>query len=175
MKKSLLIYFLISCKIFTIHCQEDSTKTVIEAYKLKNNYSDYIQIPIDSGLHNLHIYNPIYKNETSFSFTGNLASPYISDVFYKRELGADFYLLTPYRYYYLKPGDIAYYNTNKPYTTISYITNMGGKDVSEHDVSVLHTQNFGTLNVGFKIDHIGGKGHYDRQGTTNGNGNFFAH
>lgn len=175
MEKSLLIFFLIFGKIFSIYCQEDTTETVLEAYQLKNNYSDYIQTHIDSGLNDLHIYNPIFKNDISFSYTGNLASPYMNDVFYKRDLASDFYLLTPYRHYYVEQENITYYNTNKPYTNISYITNMGDKDVSEHDVSVLHTQNFGTLNVGFKIHHLGGKGHYDRQSTTNGNGSFFTH
>jgi hypothetical protein len=175
MKKSFIIIFWIFSNLTLIFSQEDSTKTVLEAYKLTNNYSDLIQSDIDTGLHNLHITDPLFKNGISYSFTGNLASPYIEDIFYERDFVSDYYLMKPYRLYNANPEDIIYYKTNKPFTNIGYHTNTGGKEISEHNVSVLHTQNFGTLNVGFNILHIGGKGLYERQKTTNGNGFVFAH
>ncbi len=175
MKKSVLIFFWIFGFILNAYSQEDSIKTSLKTFKLINNYSNFIECKVDSRLDNLQIYNPIFKKEFSFSYTGNIASPYISDIFYKRNLGSDFYLIDPYLYYFKAPDEINYYTVNTPFTSIEYVTNFGSKDVSETTVEVIHTQNFGSLNVGFDIHHLNGKGQYERQETTNGNGTLFAH
>lgn len=163
---------------FSATAQEAENDTIAyetNAWILKNNYTLHQVHEMDTGIDKNHHYNPLFQEGISYAYTGNIGGAYLSNIFNERDLSDFPGLFKPYQIYLRNPEEVIYYNTTRPFTAIHYSSQSGDRDVNEETVGVLHTQNIDeSINVGFDIDYIGGKGHYLNQKTGITNGTVFG-
>jgi hypothetical protein len=139
---------------------EPDSLTIIYAWKLKNNYSSLLEVPIDTNLLKFQIYNPIYQQSISNSFLSNLGSPLISNVFSDRNYSEDAFFINQYMPYLATSDNTNFYNTKKPFSYL-YYTNGSNQQNREESFEVFSTQNITPrLNFGFKYNLISSKGQY---------------
>jgi hypothetical protein len=155
---------------------EDTTKLSINVWKLSDYYSKTVPVDLDTVITKMQLYNPLFRETKSATFTGNLGDPAVSNIYYQRfNFETSPYFLNPYRWYQRSPEEITYVNTTKPFTEIGYSFVPGIRDKDEQTAGVIHTQNVNPkLNVGFKYDYINARGQYKRQRNTIGQATFFG-
>jgi hypothetical protein len=153
-----ILVFLLGANTFaqTLH----DSSTAVNAWRLINNYSTPLIVPVDTNLTNLQIKNSIYKYSISNSYLGNPGSPVLSNLFTSRYHDNDVFFLNQYLPYLNTVDNTEYFNTNKPYSYLFYT--MGGKSENrEETFEFFFTQNIKPkLNFGFKYDVISTKGQY---------------
>ena len=152
--------------------QEDSLR-FIQSWELSEDRSFVKLINIDTTLSEFHNYNPVYQNDISSAFLGNIGLAGISHVFRKSYNYPDFILFRGYENYFHDARSSSFYNTKRPYTRIMY-SGGGSDDNSGQNIKLIHTQNINKyLNVGIKYDLISSSGHYNRQSVKNNSFSFF--
>jgi hypothetical protein len=153
----------------------DTTKLSINAWSLTDHYTKTIPTDIDTALTKMQLYNPVFEQVKSATYTGNLGDPAVSNIFYKRQTITSPHFLNPYRWYLRSPDEIKYVNTTKPFTEFGYSFVPGVRDKDEQTANIIHTQNVNPkLNVGFQYDYINARGQYKRQRNTIGQATFFG-
>ena len=140
--------------------QESDSLTVIRAWKLTNSYSTQESVGLDTNLPNFQIIYPIYDYSISNSFLGNYGSPAIQNIFADRIFNNDAFYINPYLPSITSSERNIYYDTKKPYSTLSY-TNNGPNENREHALEALHTQNINPkFNFSLRYRGLSTKGQY---------------
>lgn len=175
MQKSFFLINLFLISIFTISATEkDTTKFTIYSWKLSENYTNIKKFDIDTSLNNLHIYNPIYKNNLQVHFLGNLGQAYTTKLFFQKPKKNFFVFNENFLNYSYNNEDFNYYHTDRPFSKFHYTSN-GTKNKSEQSLNILHTQNINeNLNVGIKANLLSSEGMYLQQNTKNYSFAFFS-
>ena len=116
-----------------------------------------------------HMYmNTIFTSglRGEYNTTGNLGSPRQARVFVDRQVGSQFLFTDPYDYFITPVSDFHFTNTLSPFTNLTY-NNCGDRTNGEDHFTAKFGVNAGKrLGVGFKFDHLYGRGYYDSQSTS---------
>ncbi len=162
-KKYLLYIFMIVSLVSW--AQKDTLDYTITRWTL-DDYQNKISLPIDSFLEGFQIYNPIYNQDFSQAFNGNVGQAYQNTYYLNRENPA-FLFFKPYSAYLFLPENNKFYNTKQQYALLQYVSNMS-KDNNMQNVDLLHSQNITPyLNLGFQYRLLGANGEYKSQKTSN--------
>jgi hypothetical protein len=157
--------FLFSILIFYLNLDllaqiEHDTNTVIYSWKLENNFSTPVEVPVDTVLDNFQILYPIYKISQSNSYLGNFGSPYISNVFTDRTNSEDFFFLNQYYAYLFTQNNTRFYNTHRPFSSLYYSKGGSDKD-KEESFDAFFSQNITSkINFGLNYNLIAAKSQY---------------
>jgi hypothetical protein len=158
--KVIFTYILSLFFLGTMAQQESDSLTVIRAWKLTNSYSTQESVGLDTNLPNFQIIYPIYDYSISNSFLGNYGSPAIQNIFADRIFNNDAFYINPYLPSITSSERNIYYDTKKPYSTLSY-TNNGPNENREHALEALHTQNINPkFNFSLRYRGLSTKGQY---------------
>jgi hypothetical protein len=145
----------------------DTVKNVLTSSILSDKFHQY-EIKTDTSIEMFQIFKQPEKNSISSSNLGNIGTPDLSNIFIKRfdDYYDDFLFTIPYELYLIRPENVQFYNTRRPYTDIFYTTATKVKD--EQTINFTHTQNVNPhLNLGFNYKLILSKGEYLFQTTRN--------
>ncbi|MDA3878773.1 MAG: hypothetical protein PF436_00155 [Prolixibacteraceae bacterium] len=149
--------------------EQINVKSEIKTWKLSKQFSIADSVALDSLTLNFHTYNPIFKHSISNTYLGYLGSPYVSNVFFKRDnRNDDFYFLRNLSAYRRTIDEVVYYNTTTPYAVLKYSqgSQLGGG--TEQTFKAFFTQNIDSLtNFGFDYDVIKTPSQYLNQGVLN--------
>ncbi|MDR2918340.1 MAG: putative porin [Tannerella sp.] len=139
------------------------TNRRIYAYHL-TPFGDRVEAPLDTNRLNTANSTLMEGHGVAMAYTGNIASPAQSRIFFERKEERDFIFADVYDYYIITPQNAYFYDTKIPYTSAFY-TRAGGTDKREEQLKILLTTNFGKkINIGGDFDYIYSRGHYDSNG-----------
>ncbi|MBN2773838.1 MAG: putative porin [Prolixibacteraceae bacterium] len=150
--------------------QEEKTeiKSQIRVWELQGFGAFKHIIEIDTMQEGIQIFNPIYKNAITNTYTGNYGGAYENNNFFARNYNTDFLLFQTHDAYLLTPKNIIFYNTTTPYTLLDYSQSENKNLQNETRFNVLHTQNVTPdLNVTFRFDQARSEGQYNDQENKN--------
>ncbi len=134
---------------------------------------DTFQVAVDTFLHQIHNYNPMYRESMSNIYLGNYGAPYISNLYFDRP-DVDFFFSDVYHAFYKNRTNIPYINTKTPYTVLNY-SNGGPKYYNEESLNGLFSTNIGEkINLGAYFDIVYARGRYADQATRHKNYGFFS-
>lgn len=151
-------FFVLVFSHIILYGQDDSEKDTVAISILK--LDDRINSKaFDYDNLNLFQNYRVFKNGLPIARSGNLGLPihYFDSISSQTNLE---YILGGYTPYIINKDRIKLYDTNVPFTSLSYVTGAE----KEQLFSVLHTQNFGRrMNVSFQYDRITSEGFFSRQ------------
>lgn len=140
----------------------------ISIWKLSGNGAFINRMELDTLQDEIQIYDPIYKNTISNTYTGNYGGAYLNNDFFSRKYNSDFLFLQTHDAYLLTPRNMVYYNTTTPYTLLDYSQSENKSVKNETRFNVLHTQNINPkFNVTLKLDQDRSDGQYNDQANKN--------
>ncbi len=132
------------------------------------------EVALDTLMDGIQNYNYIFKKSIANTYLGGFPSPYVSDIFIRRDAVEDFYPLTDIRAYLFKPTDALNYNNTTPFTQLIYF-NGGSRGKAETLLDVLHMQNIRPFwNAGFRYNLMSNDGRYMNQKSKAYNFSFFS-
>lgn len=100
----------------------------------------------------------------SEAYLGNLGSPTQSRMFFDRNDRSLFMFQDGFYRYSRTPGKFNFMNTKIPHSNISYQT-AGSRQLKEERLQGLLAINIGKkINIGFDVDYLYSRGHYESQG-----------
>lgn len=129
---------------------------------------------IDSSFINFPMRDVLYDYSILNTYNGNIVSPVQSAIYFSRTRKTESIFATPYDPYTITPQDVKFYNTQTPYSTISY--KKGFKTYHpENDLRFACTGNLSPkLNLGLALNYLNGVGHYMNQEAKTVNGDVFG-
>lgn len=125
----------------------------------------------DSSIHSFRHFDPSVRRYIANATLGNLGTANSTLIFFNPfEKGFDLGMHA-FDVYNFTNENALYYNTRRPYTTLSYHIGSG----SEQVLKLMHTQRiFPTLQLGIQYNHINSDGFYQRQGVVRHDIRFFG-
>jgi hypothetical protein len=119
---------------------------------------------LDTTLTFYHVYQPIYRESISNTFTGNNGGAYVSNDFFQRKYNSDFYFARSFDAYWLTPSQINYFNTTTPYSILDYSQSENRAKHNETRFNVFLSQNASKkLNFEFIYNQTRSQGQYPNQ------------
>ncbi len=109
-----------------------------------------------------------------YNHLGNLGSPRISRIFYKREQRDLPFFMQPFTKFYTTPSEHYYTNSNIPYTNLTYYKSGDRVDGEDYLKAYFSVNVNKKLAVGFNFNYLYGRGYYQSQHTAFFNGGLFA-
>ena len=156
--------------------ESDSTLQIsrrINAYQL-TPFGDRIEARMDTNRLNTANSTLMEGKSVALAYTGNIASPSQSRIFFERKEARDFIFADAYDPYIITPQNAYFYDTKVPYSSVLY-TRAGGSEKLEEQLKVFLTSNFGQkINIGGDFDYIYSRGHYNSNGNKLINYRFFG-
>jgi hypothetical protein len=167
---SLFLVFFAFCSTFG----QIDTSSIVYSWKLDESFANRIQIPVDTSLQNIQIFNPAFQKFTGVQTLGNISQPAQSLVFNERPITDEYVLINSFFPFMKRPAQNSYFNTKKPFTKLSYI--KGGNNLSKEEVfEAFHTQNLTkNLNFGLHYSTMSSLGQYKLQRIRNNSFRFFS-
>ncbi len=125
----------------------------------------------DTSIHSFRHFDPSIRKYTANASLGNLGTANNTLIFFNPfRQGFDLGMYS-FDVYDFTNENCLYYNTRRPYTTLSYNIGSG----SEQVLKLMHTQRiFPTLQLGLQYNHINSDGFYQRQGVVRQDIRFFG-
>ncbi len=115
----------------------DTAHLIVKILKFNNNFIVDTN-GIDTSQRHIELYDPYEKELLPVINLGQVGTPSISPVFFKRTYCKDFMFLNPYRNYIYTADNQAIIKTNNPYTKFQY---MGGMKMQEEQfIDFVHAQ-----------------------------------
>ncbi|MDR0349800.1 MAG: putative porin [Tannerella sp.] len=149
------------------------TSRRVNAYHL-SLLGDRIEAPMDTNRLNTANSTLMEGKSTALAYTGNIASPSQSRIFFERNEARDFIFADAYDPFLITPQNARFYDTKVPYSRILY-TRSGRSEKQEEQFNAFLTSNFGQkINIGADFDYIYSRGHYNSNGNKLINFRFFA-
>ena len=120
----------------------------------------------DTGINNIQIYQPAFKNSITNSYAGNIGLA-VRCILPTTEHHLGFRTeKSVFGIYFIDPEEVKYYNTRKPFTSVEYV--QGSK--KEQLLQIIHTQNINSkVNIGFIYNRIKSDGFFARQNSSYNN------
>lgn len=160
-----LFLFILLIWVHYSFAQKDTLDYTITNWNL-DQYQNKIELSVDTFLDGFQTYIPIYRQDYSQAYNGNMGQAHQSNNFRNRKQNS-FFFFTPYYAYLFLPENAKFYNTKQQYTQLRYYTNFS-KHNSLQNLDLLHTQNITPyLNLGFQYRLIGADGEYKAQKSRN--------
>lgn len=133
-----------------------------------------VMTPMDTVKHNFQQSMLPDGHSVAGGYLAPLGSPFISKIFFDRDVATKFPFYDQYYLYNRGPENQLFYNTRVPYAKVDYQT-AGDRRLREHRLQALLTSNFGKkVNVSFMADIIDAKGFYESQGNKHTNWSLFG-
>ncbi len=152
----------------TVEQEKEKIDINIKIWNLKGDGTFLKEGRLDTLQKGYQIYNPIYKNSITSTYTGNYGGAYLDNNFFNRKYSTDFYFLRTHDAYLLTPERIDYYNTTTPYTLLDYSQSERQNSQNETRFNVVHSQNVNeSLNFTFRYDQAKSEGQYNYQSHKN--------
>ncbi len=149
-------------------------KQEIKNWVLTDDFTFADSVDVDTITTGVQLHNPIFHKSIAYIQTGNLGSPYQSQIISDQKWRNQFIFHNSLPYYFPTPEDKVFYNTRTPYTNLLYQSG-GPKRRSEEVVGVLFTQNVNKdFNIGLKYNLYSTTGFYNAQNINNRNISLFA-
>ena len=162
--------YLLSFFIFIsvlLFANTDSSKIVISNWKLAQN-GNILNQEIDTGFYKFQLFNPIFKNSSSWAYTGQFGGSAFNNILESNSI-FDIYYLKQRENFIFDSSNRLYFNTKKPFTRLSYNSGL------DQNLKVFHTQNINkNLNVGLDYNLISSAGFYSKQKNKNSSISLFA-
>ena len=138
-------------------------KQSVKNWYLKDDFTFADTVQVDTITTGVQIHNPIYRISIANVYTGNLGSPYQSEIISDQRWRNQFIFYNSLQYFIPFPEDVIYFNTRTPYSNIWY--SFGSpKRRAEESVGAMFTQNVNkNFNVGLKYTLYSPMGLYDAQ------------
>lgn len=159
----------------SLFAKDKLPKTVVRAWVIPSEIglADTVEVK-DTAFLNFPMRNDLYDHSICNIFNGNLVSPVISAIYFKRTQKTDFLFGSQYDIYTPTAQDVRFFNTTTPYSWISY--NRGFKTYHEdNDLRALFTGNITPrFNIGFNMNYLNAVGHYTNQAGKTFNGTVFT-
>ena len=147
----------------------------LSSWKVDQRFGDRIEMPVDTLQEGFQNSNDTGGRTGHYTFLGNLGAPRLSQVFFERAEGSQYFFLDPYDFTVKQPRDIVYTNTKSPFTNLTYYKHGGGRNGEERFKSYFAVNAGRRLGFGFDIDYTYGRGKYQNQSTALFNGDVFAY
>ncbi len=132
--------------------KKDSIIKCLKSWTLDESYASQWEVVIDTAFHVFQNYHPVYKNDISATFVGNMGTAYQSNNFFKRKRKSDFYFYKNFENYVWFPEDVKYYNVTIPFTHLDYTQSENKNTKNETRFNVLHSQNVNEQ-LNFALDY----------------------
>jgi len=153
----LFIFFLLP----TILLGNDSiVGKFVKTWRVIDRFATVDSIPVDTSFLNFQNDNHIDRLSIANSYRGNLGSPIQSKLYFNRPEQHDFLFADAYFPYIKQIESATFYNTNKPFSGLYYLT--GGTNYYEDEqIRFLFTANANKkLNFGTTLDYLYARGEY---------------
>ncbi len=143
-------------------------------WRINPRTGDRLLTESDTIIHNFQHSTLADGYSVATGHLGAMGSPLISKIFWDRSETETFIFNNAYEPYLRKTEDFLFVNTRIPYSRINYYRS-GDNRVREEWFNARLTTNFGkSLNVGFDVDLINARGHYNSQSTRHNNFSLFG-
>lgn len=160
---------------------EDSTKVEIQSippklymWKLSERLGERTILPADTAMLNFQSSNLVGGMYGHYNYLGNLGAPRMSRLFFERRNDAPTIFLDPLSFFYTRPDEVLFTNSNVPYSNLTYYK-AGDKVNGEERFKAYFSVNVNKrLAFGFNFDYIYGRGYYQYQSTSHINARLFA-
>ncbi len=135
---------------------------------------DRLPTEADTTVHNFQQSTLTDGQGVVMGYLGPIGSPAISKIFWERDETETFIFNNAYSHHLRKPEELHFMNTRVPYSRIDYYRS-GNNQTREDRFDARLASNFGkSLNVGFDVDLINARGHYNSQATRHNNFSLFG-
>lgn len=173
MKRTLIyiILLIVSLNAFSqegnIPEKNDSITHITYQYKLSENYTDTVYVPLDTLVNTFHRYEKTEEVSPFFQRLGNYGLSYVETDFFDRPVNPEFFIYRHLKYYMHYAGNRMYVDTHVPFTELQW-TFGGERQEAEQTLQVRHSQNVNPfLNFGLELDIIYSLGQYHYQKSDN--------
>ena len=151
-----------------------TVKTVIRSWQLSAPAYQADTVPIDTCYLNLPMRDPLNDYSISNVWNGSLISPVESRVYFSRINKIDDIFATAYQPFVITPGDVRFFNTTVPYSTIAYKKGFTTYH-EENELDFLFAGNVNRrFNLGLQAAYHNAAGHYLNQENKLFNGAVFG-
>ena len=151
-----------------VDSQKERVDIKIRIWNLTGDGSFMNPLKLDTLQKGFQIFNPIYKNAITNTYTGNYGGAHLNNNYFNRNYGTDFYFLRNHDAYLLTPERLNYFNTTTPYTLFDYSQSENQNTQNETRFNVIHSQNVNEFfNVTFRYDQAKSDGQYNYQANKN--------
>lgn len=159
----------------------DSTNVEVEGlppklymWHVSENLGNIIRIPADTATLNFQNTNLVEGMTGDYNYLGNLGSPRLSRIFFKRRDAEPTIFMEPFSSFFVRPDEFNFTNSNVPFTNLSYY--KGGNKVNgEERFKAYFSVNVNKqLAFGFNFDYLYGRGYYNNQNTSYFNAALFG-
>lgn len=132
----------------------------VKTWRVIDRFATVDSIPVDTTILNFQNDNHIDRFSIANSYRGNLGSPLQSKIYFNRPERNDFIFADAYFPYIKQIESATFYNTNKPFSSLYYLT--GGTNYYEDEqIRFLFTANANKkLNFGTTLDYLYARGEY---------------
>lgn len=166
-----IILLIVSLNAFSqrsnIPEKSDSITHVTYQYKLNENYTDTLYVPLDTLIDTFHRYKKTEEISPFFQRLGNYGLSYMETDFFDRPTDPEIFIYRHLRYFMHHAGNKMYVDTQVPFTELQW-TFGGERQEAEQTLEVRHSQNVNPfLNFGLDLDIIYSLGQYHYQKSDN--------
>lgn len=143
-------------------------------WRISEELGNVIPVPVDTAFLQFQNSNLTEGMKGHYNYLGNIGSPRISRIFFRRPEATSALFSDPYGVFIKRPWQHHFTNSNIPYTNLSYYTSFDdqyGEDRFRSYFSVNVNKN---LAFGFNFDYLYGRGYYANQSTAFLNGGLFG-
>ena len=154
--------------------KEKPVKTVIRSWQLASPTLLADTGRIDTSFLNLPMREILNDYSISNTWNGNMISPVESRLFFRRLSKIDDIFAVNYQPYIITAGDVSFYNTTVPYSTVAYKRGFT-KNQEENEINFFFTGNINRrINLGMGLNYLTAAGHYANQDAKLFNGHVFG-
>ena len=174
LKKIGVIVCVLTIFAGTLGAKPKAVKTVIRSWQLSAPAYHADTVPIDTSYLNLPMRDPLNDYSISNVWNGSLISPVESRIYFSRIDKIDDIFATAYQPFVITPGDVRFFNTTVPYSSIAYKKGFTTYH-EENELDFLFAGNINKrLNLGLQAAYHNAAGHYLNQENKLFNGAVFG-
>lgn len=174
LKKIGVIVCVLTIFAGTLGAKPKTVKTVIRSWQLSAPAYQADTVPIDTCYLNLPMRDPLNDYSISNVWNGSLISPVESRIYFSRINKIDDIFATAYQPFVITPGDVRFFNTTVPYSTIAYKKGFTTYH-EENELDFLFAGNVNRrFNLGLQAAYHNAAGHYLNQENKLFNGAVFG-
>lgn len=138
-------------------------------WRLNENLGTVNRITIDTIVYNFQNINLTEGMTGHYNHLSNNGSPRLSRIFFERREAKPTIFVEPYSFFFIRPDELNFTNSNVPYTNLSYYK-AGNRITGEERFKSYFSVNVNKqMAFGFIIDYLYGRGYYNNNGISHFN------
>jgi len=131
-------------------------------------------VAIDTTLAGFHVDNLSFKESFSNTSTGNIGSPFTSNLLSNQESFNEFIFVSNIKYLLNQPEDIVWFNTKTPFSELTYRNGQPARRKEENFSAFFSTNVTKDFNFGAEYNTLSTQGMYNAQNVDVRNFKFFT-